>query len=89
MNARTHRNLINEGGDGYEMTDQREALVDAEIKARRAAWTVEVTTARRAAWNTEMATAKAEGRKINLQETETKMGFRFADLKAAIVRHKL
>lgn len=81
--------LINEGADGFTPTDPMEIAIDAEIRNLRAAWTLEVTTARRAAWNAEMMEAKKAGLKINLANTEAKMGFCLADLKAAILRHKL
>jgi hypothetical protein len=89
MKATNYSKINNEGFDGFVPTDPREARVDSELRAMRDAWTVEVTKERRAAWNAEVMKYKAAGKKINLLELETKMGFQFSDMKRHIVRHGL
>ena len=89
METRKYNNLMNEGCDGYVPSDPREAKLDAELRAMRAAWTKEVTMERRAAWNAEVMKYKAAGKKINLLELEKKMGFKFSDMKHYITKHRL
>lgn len=89
MKAAKFNNLNNEGREGYIQSDHREAAVDAELRAMRAAWTMAVTKERRAAWNAEVMQYKAAGKKINLLELEAKMGFRFSDMKLYIMKHGL
>ena len=81
--------IINEGGDGYCTSTGAEEAYVLEAQSRRASWTLEATATRRSSWNAELAKAKKAGRKINLPEMEAKLGFCLADLKRAIVRHKL
>jgi len=89
MTARDHNNLYNEDRDGFVPTDPRETALDAELQAIRDAWTLEATKTRRAAWNAYLADAKRDGHKVKIHEVEKAVGFALADLKRAVVRHKL
>ncbi len=79
--------LQNEGGEGYDHTDN--AKLDALAKELTDSimfydWTKEVTVSRRMAWNSEAKKAGATIIKIQYS-----LGFKASDLVAAVKYHKL
>ena len=83
--GRKMNNLQNEGADGYDHTD-RTALMVA-LKAQRikrdAEWTLETTVARRAEWNDASRSISNATPKM----IADKVGYKMADLVAAVTRH--
>ena len=82
--------LQNEGGDGYDHTDNARltALTDELWDAEQAAWTPEVTAARREDWYAEMR-KHARITPAILAATQRKLGYTLSDLRSAVKRNNL
>jgi len=83
--------LQNEGGDGYDHTNNAELSESyAQLKSATAdEWTIETTTQRRAAWNDAVRTVAANGERVTPKTISDKTGICYRDLLAAVKRLNL
>ncbi len=85
--GRRVNNLQNEGGEGYDHSNQAriDELTDELIAAKRAEWTPEVTAARKAEWNA--ACLRIGTKPSDIPRVEREVGFKRSDLAEAIRRN--